>query len=228
MTQKAIGYIRVSTDKQDQSLEVQSEKIKAYCNLQGFELAQIIPDEDVSGKTLLFDRKAGQILRTVACPHIIIASISRAFRNTTDGLLSMDHFTSQGKSMHVIDLGQIVNTATPVGRFMFTMLVSQAELERGLTAERIRHTAQSKKARGVRHCNKAPYGFRWEETDEVNQKTGKPVCKMVKDETEQQVISDIRKSADLTIAEIASRYQARGGGKMSTSLVHRIRRGVII
>ena len=49
---KAIGYIRVSTEKQATegiSLGNQQERIRAYCQYKGFELVDTITDAGVSG-----------------------------------------------------------------------------------------------------------------------------------------------------------------------------------
>ena len=52
---KAIGYVRVSTEKQADfgvSLEAQSEKVRAMAVVQGAELAEVIIDAGESAKSL--------------------------------------------------------------------------------------------------------------------------------------------------------------------------------
>ena len=52
---KAIGYVRVSTEDQARegiSLDNQESKIRAYADLNGFELVDVIKDEGLSGKTM--------------------------------------------------------------------------------------------------------------------------------------------------------------------------------
>jgi DNA invertase Pin-like site-specific DNA recombinase len=50
-TTKAIGYCRISTEKQldGVSLENQQGRIAAYCAYKGFELTRTITDEAISG-----------------------------------------------------------------------------------------------------------------------------------------------------------------------------------
>jgi DNA invertase Pin-like site-specific DNA recombinase len=55
---QAIGYIRVSTDDQSNSIAVQTERINSYCKFQNIILTEIIIDEDVSGFTE-FDKRPG-------------------------------------------------------------------------------------------------------------------------------------------------------------------------
>ena len=55
VTTEAVGYVRVSTTEQADSglgLEAQRRRISAYCEAQGWHLAEIVADEGVSGKTL--------------------------------------------------------------------------------------------------------------------------------------------------------------------------------
>jgi len=52
---RAIGYVRVSTDKQADfgvSLEAQSEKVRAMAVVQGAQLAEVIVDAGESAKSL--------------------------------------------------------------------------------------------------------------------------------------------------------------------------------
>ena len=54
-TKKAIGYIRVSTDKQASegvSLEAQAAKIRAWAELNDYELVAIHADEGISGASM--------------------------------------------------------------------------------------------------------------------------------------------------------------------------------
>src|SRR5580692_3907172 len=57
--QHAVGYVRVSTDRQDDSLELQTERIQAYCKVAGLTLDTILVDKDVSGKTRISERPQG-------------------------------------------------------------------------------------------------------------------------------------------------------------------------
>ena len=52
---KAVGYVRVSTDKQAErgiSLEAQAEKIRAMALVQGVELSEMIVESGESAKSL--------------------------------------------------------------------------------------------------------------------------------------------------------------------------------
>jgi site-specific DNA recombinase len=52
---RAIGYVRISTEEQTQhgySLEAQTEAIKKYCEIQGWELLRIYRDDGYSGASM--------------------------------------------------------------------------------------------------------------------------------------------------------------------------------
>src|SRR5260370_19305455 len=61
----ALGYVRVSSDEQADSglgLEAQRQRVRAYCEMQGIELAAVYEDPGVSGGKPLGTRPAGNRL----------------------------------------------------------------------------------------------------------------------------------------------------------------------
>lgn len=143
--QKVIGYIRVSTDKQAISPDVQRNLCRTW-----FESARRdgTVDEDaqymgeledtVSGSTDLFTRPQGQhILTSVDRGDVfIVAKLSRAFRSTEDMLRSMRTFNQIGVRVICLDIN--IDSSTPTGKLMFTMLAAIAEFERDMISERTR------------------------------------------------------------------------------------------
>src|SRR5438132_4732920 len=86
---KAIGYIRVSTDKQAEhgvSLEAQQAKLTQYAALYDIELVEVIVDAGVSAKTL--DRPGLQralgMLRKVQTHALLVAKLDRLTRSVED------------------------------------------------------------------------------------------------------------------------------------------------
>lgn len=60
--EKAICYVRVSTEEQARggvSLEAREEKLRAYCQLQGLEILEIVWEEGVSAFKPLGTRPGG-------------------------------------------------------------------------------------------------------------------------------------------------------------------------
>lgn len=87
---KAIGYIRVSTNRQAENgygLEAQREQITRYCDAQGLKLVALIPDV-MSGKRT--DKLYGRIaaitaIRTGMANVLVVNTLDRSSRSMADG-----------------------------------------------------------------------------------------------------------------------------------------------
>ena len=65
---KALAYIRVSTGKQDLSMEAQEEKIRLYCQLNGLDLVEVIRERAVTAKIKLNKRPEGSRIEKMLPP----------------------------------------------------------------------------------------------------------------------------------------------------------------
>jgi DNA invertase Pin-like site-specific DNA recombinase len=162
---QAVGYIRVSTDKQADlgvSLESQHERLQAYCDMQGLELASIIREEGVSASIALSDRPGGgELLTTLrkGVQHVLAIKLDRLFRNAEDCLRQTAEWDRQGVTLHVLDMGgSTMNTASAMGRMFLTLTAAFAELERNLIAERTTSALAFKKQHRQAY-NHTPFGF---------------------------------------------------------------------
>src|SRR5438445_3184221 len=86
---KAIGYIRVSTDKQAEhgvSLDAQQAKLAAYAALYDVELVEVIVDAGVSAKTLERPglQRALHMLRKGQAHALLVAKLDRLTRSVED------------------------------------------------------------------------------------------------------------------------------------------------
>ena len=100
---KAIGYVRVSTEKQADfgvSLEAQSEKVRAMAVVQGAELAEVIIDAGESAKSLNRPGMARllSLLDAGAVDTVVIAKLDRLTRSVKDFSELLERFTRQGVS----------------------------------------------------------------------------------------------------------------------------------
>lgn len=135
---KVSGYIRVSGIGQvdGSSLDVQKAQIEAYCILKGFQLVNIYCDAAVSGGMLISGRPEGsKLMASIDNGEIsgmVLVKLDRGFRNTIDCLNTVDQLDKLHVSLHIIDLGgSSVDSQSPSGRFMLTVLAAAAEMERG-------------------------------------------------------------------------------------------------
>lgn len=151
---KAVGYIRVSTDQQATegvSLQAQREKIEAYCRLHSLELVSLIEDQGVSGAVSLCDRPGGvQVqadLKKHKAKHVVALKLDRLFRDAADALVQTKAWDEQGIGLHLIDIGGAsMNTSSAMGRMFLTMMSGYAELEKNLISERTTLALAHKKA----------------------------------------------------------------------------------
>lgn len=159
----AIGYIRVSTGEQSNSIEMQRDKIEAYAKTNDLLLIDIIIDEDVSGSTK-FEKRAGgskvlQLLNSGKAIHIVSTTLDRMFRNSLDFLLITTDWDKKGIEFSFVNMGgQAINSSTPIGKMVLTMMAAVAELERNMISDRIKNILNHKKANLVVY-GRTPYGF---------------------------------------------------------------------
>ena len=158
---QAIGYIRVSTEKQANegvSLEAQKAKIAAWCVTNGYELVNVFVDAGISGKSM--DKRPGlqDAMKSLKKGMALVAySLSRLARSTKDAL-SIGETVAKRKA-DMVSLSEQIDTTTAAGNMMFQMLAVLAEFERNLVAERTTNALQHKKATNQKYTNITPYGF---------------------------------------------------------------------
>lgn len=164
---KAIAYVRVSTEEQANegvSLEAQEARIRAYCQMRGLELADVIVDAGVSAGKPLESRDGGKrvldAIRSRKAHAVVALKLDRLFRNCADCLMVVESWDKAGIALHLVDLGgQAVDTSSAMGRFFLTVMAGAAELERNQIRERTA-MAMAHKAKKGEYCGgEAPYGF---------------------------------------------------------------------
>lgn len=147
----AIGYARVSTVDQSEgySVAAQRNRIEAYALSRGWVLADVCIDD---GYTTRKRRPAfDAMLERVASEginHVVVVRLDRAGRSALDLLRLYEALEALGTSLVSIEEG--IDTSTPVGRFLRTILAAVAELERDMVSERTRAAMAEAKRQGVR------------------------------------------------------------------------------
>jgi site-specific DNA recombinase len=200
---RAIGYARVSTDKQADfgvSLPAQTEKIKAMAVVQGAELAEVIVDAE-SAKDL--DRPGMERLLGLvdagAVDTVIIAKLDRLTRSVADLAELLKRFEKRGVSL--VSVADSLDTRSAAGRLVLNIMVSVSQWEREAIGERTRDAMRHKRANGQR-VGTIPFGFRLAEDGSL----------LEEDPAEQGVLARIRelKAAGHTLQEIADELNRQG------------------
>lgn len=160
---RALGYIRVSTAEQantGHSLAVQRDRIDAWCIARDLELVDVVLDEGVSAGKALERRKGGaELLRRMAAGEaevVVVVSIDRIFRDAQDGLNTLLGADGKG-GMALQSVTDPVDTTTAMGRFILTVWLARAQLEREQTCERNLAVSRSLRQQG-RPNGHTPYG----------------------------------------------------------------------
>jgi DNA invertase Pin-like site-specific DNA recombinase len=148
-------YARVST--KDQSCELQLRDLRAYCLARGFTLTQEYVDTGFSGakdsRPALNELVAAARKRKFDA--IVVWRFDRFARSTKHLLLALEEFSSLG--IQFISYQENIDTSSPLGQALFTIVSAVAQLERDLIRERvsagIRFARESGKRLGRPHAS---------------------------------------------------------------------------
>ncbi|MEO9825384.1 MAG: recombinase family protein [Paracoccaceae bacterium] len=165
-TRCAIYTRKSSEDGLDQdfnSLDAQREACEAYIASQRHEgwvlIKEQYNDGGISGghldrpalQRLMDDVEAGRVNR------IVVYKIDRLTRSLTDFARLVDRLDGAGASF--VSVTQAFNTATSMGRLTLNVLLSFAQFEREVTAERIRDKIAASKKKGLWMGGNVPLGY---------------------------------------------------------------------
>ena len=159
---RAIGYIRVSTDKQADrgvSLDAQSEKVRAMAVVQGAELVDVIVDAGESAKSLSRPGMARLLflVDTGAVDTVIIAKLDRLTRSVKDLAELLERLTKHGVSL--VSVAESLDTGSAAGRLVLNIMTAVSQWEREAIGERTRDAMRHKKSK-LEFVGNAPYGYR--------------------------------------------------------------------
>ncbi len=158
---KAVGYIRVSTDKQVEhgvSLEAQAEKIRAMAVVQGADLLEILVDAGESAKSL--DRPGMSRLRALvdsgAVQTVIVAKLDRLTRSVKDLAELLERF--QKREVSLVSVAESLDTGSAAGRLVLNIMTAVSQWEREAIGERTATALQHKRAHQQVY-SRTPFGF---------------------------------------------------------------------
>ena len=213
------------------SLHAQREACAAYVQSQKAERWLLLPDHyddgGLSGGTL--ERPAMQRLLTDIdagrVDQIIVYKIDRLTRSLADFARIVDRLDAAGASF--VSVTQSFNTATSMGRLTLNMLLSFAQFEREVTAERIRDKIAASKRKGLWMGGNVPFGY---DADGRTLKVNPAEAKVVRQlyalyQTEGSLLALRERAADLglrTRTRTAPDGKVSGGGPFGRAHLHHI------
>lgn len=135
---KKIAYVRVSTP--DQRHDRQIEGLKAFCDELHIETLSA-----TAAKRPVYDRvlkklKPGDML--------VVWDLDRAFRSVVDALTEAEKLRQRGVHFQIANLN--IDTSTPAGIFVYTMLSALAEFERRTLSQRTKEGLDAARKRGAK------------------------------------------------------------------------------
>jgi DNA invertase Pin-like site-specific DNA recombinase len=128
---------------------MQLRELREYCERRGWTIAGEYVDTGISGAK---DRRP-ELDRLMSDAHkrrfdvVAVWKFDRFARSVSHLLRALDTFRVLG--IEFVSLSESLDTATPAGRMVFTVLGAVAELERSLIVERVRAGLRNARAKGV-------------------------------------------------------------------------------
>lgn len=142
-------YARVSTRDKDQDPALQLEPMLEYGKARGWDCTAYV--DHASAADLTHRTAWAQLLedaRRRRIDHVLVWKLDRPFRSTLHCLRTLEELRHRGVSFSC--LTQDVDTSSPTGQLLLTVLAAVAEFERSLIAERVREGMANARRKGSR------------------------------------------------------------------------------
>jgi DNA invertase Pin-like site-specific DNA recombinase len=160
----AIGYVRTSTGRQENSLAAQRDAIDAFARRAGLRVVAVHQDAGVSGGSAVVEREgfnaAVAQLRETGAGTLIIAKRDRLARDLVQSALATRLVERMGAKVRSADGSG--NAEGPEGTLLAQMLDAFAQFERALIAGRTRAALRARRDRQLRFTLHPPFGWRWD------------------------------------------------------------------
>jgi DNA invertase Pin-like site-specific DNA recombinase len=150
MTTKVAIYARVSTTNHGQDVSMQTRELRQFAEARGWQIAGEYIDAGISGAK---DSRP-ELNRLMADAHkrrfdvVCVWRFDRFARSVSHLLRALETFKALG--IDFVSYSEQMDTSTPAGKMVFTVLGAVAELERSLIVERVKAGLRNARAKGKR------------------------------------------------------------------------------
>jgi DNA invertase Pin-like site-specific DNA recombinase len=127
---------------------MQLRELREFCERRGWSVTDEYVDVGISGSK----EDRAELNRLMADAHrrrfdaVVVWKFDRFARSVSHLLRALETFKALG--IDFVSLSEQVDTSTPTGKMVFTVLGAVAELERSLIAERVRAGIRNARAKG--------------------------------------------------------------------------------
>jgi DNA invertase Pin-like site-specific DNA recombinase len=145
---KVAIYARVSTSNNGQDPTMQTRELRDYAERRGWTVSGEYVDIGISGTK----EKRPELDRLMADAHrrrfdcVVVWKFDRFARSVSHLLRALETFKAQG--IEFVSFSEQMDTSTPAGKVVFTVLGAVAELERSLIVERVKAGLRNARAKG--------------------------------------------------------------------------------
>ena len=147
---RAALYCRVSTINHGQDVGLQTRELRQFAEARGWQIFGEYLDEGISGAK----NSRPELNRLMADAHkrrfdiVCVWRFDRFARSVSHLLRALETFKALG--IDFVSFSEQMDTSTPAGKMVFTVLGAVAELERSLIVERVRAGMRNARAKGKR------------------------------------------------------------------------------
>ena len=143
-------YARVSTTNHGQDVTLQTRELEQFAHVRGWQIVGSYIDAGVSGSR---DSRP-ELNHLMADAHkrrfdiVCVWRFDRFARSVSHLLRALETFKALG--IDFVSFSEQMDTSTPAGKMVFTVLGAVAELERSLIVERVKAGMRNARAKGKR------------------------------------------------------------------------------
>ncbi len=147
---RAALYGRVSTTNHGQDVGLQTRELRQFAQARGWQIFGEYLDEGISGA----NDSRPELNRLMTDAHkrrfdvVCVWRFDRFARSVSHLLRALETFRALG--IDFVSFSEQMDTSTPAGKMVFTVLGAVAELERSLIVERVRAGMRNARAKGKR------------------------------------------------------------------------------